>query len=283
MSLSEFNRVFSLSISGLNPVNSNFQGSIVQKTLNVVKSTTNNFVRNSPQKSNKNNYFSPLRDTNILNQSMSKSLNRSNELNNSNLRESTILTQLTRSKFSTYEEELFVEYLRETLIKEREIERLKSQLSMRSDFNLRDLFKIFVFNSSSFLNISEIKMGFNLFNAYPSNDEIDLLIKRYDGTNVLNCFSFNTMLLPVDIEYNNQMNSRIGYDYHSKFGPEIFSFETRFIIENLFKAFVIAENSSEMWREKLFSNKSFEARTIFQKIDYYGKNYISSEDVTIPD
>ena len=113
------------------------------------------------------------------------------------------------------------------------------------------------------------------------DEEIDLLIKRYDGTNNLSNFAFNKMLLPVDLEYNNTMKNRAGYDYHLKYGPEVFSFETRFCLENLFKALINTEISSETWREKFFCLKTFDARIMFDKIDIFGKSYLTSEDVYI--
>lgn len=281
MSFSEFNRVFSLSNIIPNPLNGSLVSSAnVPSKVNMVKSTANKFYRDSPQKSNTSTYLSPLRDTSVLNQSMSKSVNRSIELNNSSLKDSCNMSY-TRSKFSTYEEEVFVEYLRETLINERETERLKCQLAMRTDFNFRELFKVFQFNNYNYINSSDIKIGFNIFNVYPSNEEVDLLIKRYDGTNILSNLAFNSMLLPLEIQYNNLMKSRVGNDFHIKYAPEIFSFETRYILENLFKALVNTEVNAEIWRQKFYCLKTFDARQIFAKIDYLGKNYLNSDDVKI--
>lgn len=266
--------------------------SLNQNRRDILQATTNTLNRESPLKSNRNTYLSPLRESSRLNQNLSKSVNRSIDLNNS-LKDSTLSNNnssasnnfsqslISRSKFSTYEEELFVEFLRETLVNERESERLKILLAMRSDFNLRDLFRIFQFNNFTYLNSSDIKLGFNQFNVYPTNEEIELLIKRYDGTNVLSNFAFNDMLLPVDLEYNSLMKNRLGYDYHLKYAPEIFSFETRFCIENLLKALISAEVASEAWRQKFFLLKTFDSRVVFDKIDYYSKNYITNEDVFV--
>ena len=275
----EFNRVFTLTTS-TKPNNIGLSGTISQiKTED--KTTENYLYKNSPQKQNKTTYLSPVKERTLLNQSLTKSGNRSIETGNSSNSENNLNQSYIRSKFSSYEDELFVEYLREVLINEREIERLKVLLSMRGDFNLRDLYKIFQFNNFSYLNSSDIKLGFNLFNVFPSNEEIDLLIKRYDGNNILSNTGFNEMLLPVDLEYNNLMKSRVGYEYHLKYTPEIFSFETRFCIENLFKALINTEISSETWRQKFYCLKTFDVRMIFDKIDIYSKNYIVSEDVSL--
>jgi Ca2+-binding EF-hand superfamily protein len=288
----EFNRIFTLTASGSKPSNPLSSSIINQSRKEIVQATTNSFYKGSPEKSNRSTYLSPLRETNRLNQSLSKSVNRSIDLNSSGFRDSGIQggnqnsssgfsqSFINRNKFNTYEEELFVEYLREVLVNEREAEKVKCLLSMRTDFNLRDLFKIFQFNNFTYLNASDIKLGFNLFNVYPTNEEVELLIKRYDGTSVLSNFGFNDMVLPVDTEYSSMMKGRIPYDFHLKYGPEIFSFETRFCIENLFKALVNTEVSAEAWREKFYLLKTFDARLVFDKIDYYAKNYLSNEDVS---
>jgi len=268
ISFSEFNKVFTLTSTHSS-----------SRTNNFLKTSTSSSFYKSPIRNEKSTFLSPVRETSRLNQSLSKSVNRSVDMSSSKLSDSNSFSQtFTRSRFSTYEEELFVEYLRETLINEREVERLKSLLAMKSDFNLRDLFRVFQFNNMSYLNTSDIKLGFNLFNVFPTNEEIDLLVKRFDGANVLSNLGFNEMLLPVDLEYNTLMRSRFGYDYHLKYGPEIFSFETRFAIENLFKAIVNSEISAESWRQKFYCLRTFDSRTIFDKIDYFYKNYITSED-----
>ena len=283
----EFNKVFTLNPTS-SPSKSNYNPSLsgsITKTDLLKSSNLNTSIntRESPVKNLKSTYLSPLRESTNLNQSLSKSVNRSIELNRSyNNDTATNFSQsYTKSRFQTYEEELFIEYLRETLINEREIERLKCLLSMRTDLNLKDLFKVFQFNNFSYLNNSDIKLGFNSFNVYPTNEEVDLIIKRYDGTNVLANFGFNDMMLPVDLEYNSLMKNRYGYDYHLKYGPEIFSHETRFCLENLFKALVNTEVSAENWREKFFVMKTFDSRVVFDKIDQIGKNYLTSEDVKI--
>jgi len=231
-------------------------------------------------KNTKTSFLSPLRQSNDLNTSLSRSYNRdlnrsyNNEFFKSSLRDS------VSTKFNTYEEELFLEYLKDTLSNERELERLKCDLTLKADFNLGDLYKIFELNRLGYLTAGDIKYGMNLFSVFPSMDEINLLIKRYDGSNTVSSYAFNDMFLPVEREYNRVLKNRICLDYHVKCSPEVFSFESRYAITNFLKALINVENNAEMWREKFYSIKTFYAKLIYDKIDILGKNYITSDDLT---
>jgi len=243
--------------------------------------TSSNFassIRDSPLKTtNKSAYLSPVRQSNNLNMSLSRSYNR--ELNRSYDFKSSLRDTYT-SSFTTYEEELFLEYLKDTLIQERDLERLKCDLTLKSDFNLGDLYKIFELNRLGYLTAGDLKYGMNLFNVFPTSEEVNLLIKRYDGSNTISSYAFNDMFLPIDREYNRVLKNRICLDYHVKCTPDVFSFESRYAVTNLLKALISAENNAEMWRQKFYNIKSFYARVIYDKIDVLGKNYITSDDFT---
>jgi len=237
-------------------------------------------IRDSPQKTNKSTYLSPVRQSNNLNMSLSRSYNRDlNKSYNAELTKSPLRDSYS-SKFTSYEEDLFIEYLKDTLINERELERLKCELTLKSDFNLGDLYKIFEANRLGYLTASDLKFGMNQFSVYPSIDELNMLIKRYDGSNTLSSYAFNDMFLPIDREYNRVLKNRICLDYHSKCTPDVFSFESRYSVTNLLKALINVENNAEMWRQKFYNIKTFYSRIIYDKIDVLGKNYFTADDLT---
>ena len=76
-------------------------------------------------------------------------------------------------------------YIKDTLINERELERVKCDLTLKADFNLSDLYKIFEVNKLGYLTASDLKNGMSLFNVFATIDEVNLLIKRYDGSNTI--------------------------------------------------------------------------------------------------
>jgi len=155
---------------------------------------------------------------------------------------------------------------------------MKCELSVKNDFNLTDLFRMFEYGKLGFLNESDIKFGINLFGVYPTNDEINLLIRRYDGGSSMRLSTFSEMFLPVEREYNRLLSNRTCLDYHVTVGPEIFSYETKYLLSNLFNALIKTEKTTEHWRQKLSSIKSFSTRFIFDKLDTYNKNSLTSQD-----
>ena len=63
---------------------------------------------------------------------------------------------------------------------ENQIENIKIKLTLKNDFNTEDIFRIFECNKKDFLEINEIKKGFNLLNVNINDLDIGLLINRFD-------------------------------------------------------------------------------------------------------
>lgn len=151
-----------------------------------VRTTTNRFF--SPNNTNK--YTSPLRERtlNVLemtNQRLNKSLRRSPEL----LRNSSALVNSSRNGFKstsqlnnyvTFEEENFISYFKDLLDMENEIEKAKCDLVIKSDFNPEDAFGIFEMDRRGYLSDLDVKYGLNTLDVYPTQEEINLLLKRFD-------------------------------------------------------------------------------------------------------
>jgi len=137
---------------------------------------------------------------------------------------------------------------------------------------------MFEYGKQGFLNESDIKFGINLFGVYPTNDEINLLIKRYDGGSSMRLSTFSEMYLPVERDYNRLLSNRTCLDYHVNIGPEIFSYETKYLLSSLFNALIKTEKTTEYWRQKFYSIKSFNTRYVFDKLDSYSKNSLSPQD-----
>jgi len=82
-----------------------------------------------------------------------------------------------------YEEEHFNYYLKDLFELEKEIESAKIDLILKKDFNIQDAFSIFELSGIGMLTQSDIKHGLNSLDIYPTFEQINLLIKRYDKTN----------------------------------------------------------------------------------------------------
>lgn len=72
---------------------------------------------------------------------------------------------------------------REQISLEKELDNAKISLVQRHDFNLYDAFRIFDMNANGYLSFTELKVGLNEIGVYPSVEELELFLARYDKNN----------------------------------------------------------------------------------------------------
>ena len=60
----------------------------------------------------------------------------------------------------------------------------------------------------------DLEEGFNIMNVFPSREELELIIKRYDSTNCrkLSKDDFKSMMLPIDANYSDLVLGRKPYN-----------------------------------------------------------------------
>lgn len=63
---------------------------------------------------------------------------------------------------------------------ERALERAKVDLSLRTDFNLIDAFRIFDTEGKGWISPQEIKQGLEIFNYFANAEDITYFFSRYD-------------------------------------------------------------------------------------------------------
>ncbi len=85
-----------------------------------------------------------------------------------------------------YEEHNFQAFLKDIIMWENEVERLKCDLALRSDFNLPDAFRVFEVDKRGYFDDLDFKYGANFLDVFPNSEEIALIFKRYtNGGDVL--------------------------------------------------------------------------------------------------
>lgn len=85
-----------------------------------------------------------------------------------------------------YEEHNFQAFLKDVVMWENEVERLKCDLALRSDFNLPDAYRVFEVDKRGYFNDLDFKYGANFLDVFPTTDEVALTFKRYtNGGEVL--------------------------------------------------------------------------------------------------
>jgi len=93
-----------------------------------------------------------------------------------------------------------VNVFKEQLDLERMLERVKIDLSLRTDFNLIDAFRVFDQDGKGWISPNEIKEGLQLFNVFAQPEDIAFFMKRYDKDDdgKLRYSEFCDAFLPID-------------------------------------------------------------------------------------
>ena len=70
--------------------------------------------------------------------------------------------------------------LKEIISVDRDLESLKQILSLKTDFNIQDCFRVFDVQGNKSVNLRQIEETYTFFQVYPQREELELLILRYD-------------------------------------------------------------------------------------------------------
>lgn len=76
-----------------------------------------------------------------------------------------------------------VDFFKKIIVLEREVERIKQDLSLRPDFNLMDFFAIFDRHEKGYLNQNEIKSLLESIGVTVKTDPFHLFLRRFDRNN----------------------------------------------------------------------------------------------------
>ncbi len=91
---------------------------------------------------------------------------------------------------------------------------------MRPDFNVDDTFRAFDELRRGVLDASDIKKGLKGLGIYPSREDLDLFMRRFDAGDVrgLRMSSFREVFSPKSLEYSSLLDSRLSL-VNEKFVP----------------------------------------------------------------
>ena len=70
--------------------------------------------------------------------------------------------------------------MREFISLEKDLEAVKIQIILKSDFNLHDAFAVFDVDRDGSISPVELMEGLAAIGVYPTNEEVELFFKRYD-------------------------------------------------------------------------------------------------------
>jgi Ca2+-binding EF-hand superfamily protein len=173
-----------------------------------------------------------------------------------------------------------VEFSKDLIFLENELDRAKTDLALRSDFTVEDAFRIFELNGRNYITDLDFKYGLNSLGLFPSQEEVNILFKRYDLSNqgVLSYADFFDMIAPLDREYKRILESRRpSSDYYPR--TEAFLSSTRISLQNVLRLLISSETKAESWRQRLDRTVGFRVRSAFDAIDRLEKGYFNESDL----
>ena len=262
--------------------NDNFEAKKVSKTLSIRSSPKRKKNQNTLFQSSKDNYNNNFYEQmnqnnddifcNELNQD-NKYNNNDNNINNSNNNNS-------KPNQDEYEENQFNEFIRQMMVAESEIERIKVNLALRPDFNCEDCFRIFEVDGKEKLENEDIKIGLKLLGVFYTDFEIKLFFKRFDlkKRGYINYSDFFDIFVPFQKEYRRMIEERKPNSCCPCRCPDVFSPETRALMKNLLELILKQENNLNYSRRG-FTTLNLKLKNIFGNIDTSKNGYFSNKDL----
>ena len=237
-------------------------------------------IRNEQNKNNvnTNSHFSNLQNQNI--QNPNQNINTQNINLNQNTFNNNNIPQIDVKKFISNDSKLNICINILKLISETEIqiENQKIELSLREDFNIKDAFNFFCVSKKNYITEYDLKITLNNLGLYPNNDDITLLMKKYDISNngLLNFIDFFDMLVPFNKEYRNRMEkkSQLIITKDSK----VFFDTTLFFLKNFFIFLIESEKKIEIMRQELYKGTNNAVMKLFNEIDKMLRGVFSISD-----
>lgn len=156
-----------------------------------------------------------------------------------------------------YERQM-VEVFRQQLELERMLEKAKVDLTLRTDFNLIDAFRVFDTQGKGWISATELKEALTIFNIFAQPDDIQFFIKRYDKDedNRIRYSEFCDAFLPIDSFHASLLAKKAPlHMYHVTLSQEkVFYPETRDLFIVAWKTHLRNEGEAEKIRYQVQSN-----------------------------
>jgi hypothetical protein len=171
---------------------------------------------------------------------------------------------------------------------ERILEKAKIDLTLRTDFNLIDAFRIFDPEGKGWINPHELKQALTLFHIYANLDELHLYFARYDKDDdgKLRYTEFCDSFLPNDAFHASLLVKKGPlHMYHSQLlsqeqREQIFHEETREMFVRCWTLHLQNESEAEKIRLQFgVKNPGFTHYQCFQALDSKNDGFLDKEEV----
>lgn len=192
-------------------------------------------------------------------------------INQSNQSNSNPPVQMENSYFS-YEQNQFNEFLKKLMESESKIEDAKINLASNPDFNCEDAFALFETNNKNYIDENDLKNGLNNIGISATDEEIRLLMKRFDlqKSGYINYADFFDIVVPFEKSYRMRVESRYP---KSDLSPNTVN-----ELKELFNLIINLEIEINNMR-KLFGTLRLNLRNVFGQVDKTNSGHFKSEEL----
>ena len=183
---------------------------------------------------------------------------------------------------NAYEENQFNDFLKNIMLAESAIENEKISLSLKKDFNCEDAFRIFLSSNQDYLTENDLRNGLNLIGIFPTDDDIKLLMKRFDlkKRGNLNYADFFDMIIPFEVENRDMVENRVPNSCCPCRCPDIFCNDTISTFKNLMNIIINYENKFNIMR-KGFTSLNLKLKELFGVIDCSNMGFFTNNELLI--
>ena len=181
---------------------------------------------------------------------------------------------------NNYEQNQFNDFLKKLMDVESKIENAKTNLALNPDFNCEDVFRLFETDDKGYLTEEDIKNGLNLIGLNPSDQDVKLLMKRFDlqKNGNINYADFFDIIVPFEKDYRTRVENRMPNSTGPTKSPDVFNNQTLNGLRDLFNLIINSENEINNMR-KSFGTLRLNLRDIFGLLDNQGCGYFTDEQL----
>lgn len=182
---------------------------------------------------------------------------------------------------SLRDEDELVQSLRDLIRIENEIEREKTSLALKSDFNLTDAFKIFDQNYIGSASVADLRDGLAAIGVFPTSEELDLFVTRYDttGDRRINLREFSDAFLTLDSYYAGMVERRgSNHRYPLYRRDDCFLPDTQLEFRAVWRTHFKSEVAAETTRQRLQRMPYFNVFEAFNSLDMNDSGAITQDE-----
>jgi Ca2+-binding EF-hand superfamily protein len=178
------------------------------------------------------------------------------------------------------EEEHLAVGLKDQINNDRDLENLKNEMALKSDFNLLDAFRFFDIQGKGYITRGELEDGMREFAVYPTTTELYLIMRKYDSDNdsLLKYTDFCEMATPKSTEYANILTKRVPTYADEDNLDLIFGYDTKKSFGKLLSMIIQNEVNNEALRQKLNRRPLFNVYEAFKALDKNDMGFFSLDE-----